>query len=297
MSLYSESLRLFADQVERALTDAMPPTDTLQKTVSEAMAYACEAGGKRLRPVLVMAFAQLCGGDAQAALPFACAMEMIHCYSLVHDDLPCMDNSLLRRGRPSTFAKYGEDMALLAGDGLLTYAFEHALSATSVEAVGPMAAVQAAHCLAAAAGIGGMVGGQTIDLESEGKAIDLMTLRELHKGKTGALIKASCEMGAIVGGATSEQRQAAVRYGSELGMAFQIVDDILDVTSSEQKLGKPIGSDADHQKTTYVSLLGLEEAKRRAAQHTAAALEALAIFGDQAEDIRSMTEAMLCRDH
>lgn len=297
MGLYTATMRSYAAMVEEALKAAMPSIDTLQHTVSEAMAYACEAGGKRLRPVLVLAFAELCGGEAADALPFACAMEMIHCYSLVHDDLPCMDNSLLRRGRPSTFAAYGEDMALLAGDGLLTYAFEHALSPASVQAVGAEAAVQAAHCLAVSAGIGGMVGGQTIDLQSEGKAIDLPTLQELHKGKTGALIRASCEMGATVANASPAQREAAVRFGAELGIAFQIVDDILDVTSSEQVLGKPIGADAENEKVTYVSLLGLDEARRRAARHTEQALAALDVFGDAADDLRAMTEAMLSRDH
>ncbi len=297
MSLYSATMRTYADMVEDALKATMPPVDTLQRTVSEAMAYSCEAGGKRLRPVLVLTFAELCGGKAADALPFACAMEMIHCYSLVHDDLPCMDNSLLRRGRPSTFAAYGEDMALLAGDGLLTYAFEHALSPQAVQAVGADAAVRAAHCLAVAAGIGGMVGGQTIDLQSEGKAIDLPTLQELHKGKTGALIYASCHMGAIVANAPDAQREAAVRYGTQLGIAFQIVDDILDVTSSEQALGKPIGSDAQNEKSTYVSLLGLDEARRRAAWHTEQALEALDVFGARADDLRAMTKAMLSRDH
>ncbi len=297
MSLYSETMRSYAAMVEEALTASMPPIDTLQQTVAKAMAYACAAGGKRLRPVLVLTFAELCGGTAKQAVPFACAMEMIHCYSLVHDDLPCMDNSLLRRGRPSTFAVYGEDMALLAGDGLLTYAFEHALSESAVEAVGATAAVQAVHCLATAAGIGGMVGGQTIDLESEGKTIDLETLQELQKGKTGALIKASCEMGAILGGASPALREAAAMYGAELGRAFQIVDDILDVTASEQRLGKPTGADADNEKVTYVSLLGLEEARRRAQQHTQHALDALEVFGERAEDLRAMTRQMLSRDH
>ncbi len=295
MSLYTPKMKDYAALIEQAITAYMPATDTPQKTVAEAMAYACEAGGKRLRPVLVLSFAELCGCAAEKALPFACAMEMIHCYSLVHDDLPCMDNSLLRRGRPSTFAKYGEDMALLAGDGLLTRAFETCLSPKGVQAVGADKAVEATWCLADAAGINGMVGGQTIDLESEGKQIDLETLQVLQAGKTGALLRAACEMGAILGGADEGRRAAAIAYGVALGRSFQIVDDILDVTSSAEVLGKPVGADDENEKVTYISLLGLERSKALAAQYSAAAHEALTVFGDAAEDLRVMTARMLER--
>lgn len=295
MSLYTSKLKDYAALIEQTLVTYMPPCDTPQKTVAEAMAYACEAGGKRLRPMLTLSFAELCGCRAEKALPFACAIEMIHCYSLVHDDLPCMDNSLLRRGRPSTFAKYGEDMALLAGDGLLTRAFETCLSQESVAAVGADKAVKAAWCLADAAGIGGMVGGQTIDLESEGKAIDLAMLQTLQAGKTGALLRAACEMGALLGEVDEEKHLAAVRYGIELGLSFQIIDDILDVTSSAEVLGKPVGADGENEKVTYVSLLGLERAGQIAAEHSAKAIEALAVFGDAAEDLRLMTARMLER--
>ena len=261
MGMLTPTLQHYVAGIEQEITAAMPSTDTLQKTVSEAMAYACEAGGKRLRPLLVLAFAELCGGTAQTAMPYACAIEMIHCYSLVHDDLPCMDNSLLRRGKPSVFAKYGEDMALLAGDGLLTRAFEWGLKPSHVAAAGADRAVEAMAILADAAGINGMVGGQTIDLESEGKSIDMDTLCALQAGKTGALLTAACEMGAVLGGADATAREAARRYGMELGLCFQIIDDILDVTSSTEVLGKPVGSDSKNQKSTYVSLLGLEKAK------------------------------------
>lgn len=283
------------DLIERELAAAMPSLDCKQKTVCEAMAYACAAGGKRLRPMLMLAFARLCGGDVHAAAPYACAMEMIHCYSLVHDDLPCMDNSLLRRGRPSVFAKYGEDMALLAGDGLLTRAFEWGLAPQNAARVGAEKAVKALALLADAAGIVGMVGGQTIDLESEGQPIDLPTLQELQAGKTGALLRAACEMGAVLGGADDIRQQAAARYGAALGRAFQIVDDILDVTASAEQLGKPVGADEDNQKVTYVSLLGLERAKALADEQTALALEALDVFGDDAADLRALTVALLSR--
>lgn len=296
MAFYTSKLQTYVEWVEREMSAAMPSVDTPQKTVAQAMGYACGAGGKRLRPVLVLAFAELCGGKAEAALPFACAMEMIHCYSLVHDDLPCMDNSLLRRGRPSTFAKYGEDMALLAGDGLLTRAFEWGLSARSIKDVGAESALEAMSLLADAAGIDGMVGGQTIDLESEGRSIDLQTLQILQEKKTGALIKASCEMGAVLGGANEEQREAACRFGRELGLCFQIVDDILDVTSTAQTLGKPVGADDENDKVTYVSLLGLDKARALAAEHTQEALRALAVFGEEADDLEQLTREMLLRD-
>ncbi len=295
MSLYSASMQHLLELTERELEEAMPSVDVGQKTVCEAMAYACAAGGRRLRPVLVLAFTKLCGGDVYAAAPYACAMEMIHSYSLVHDDLPCMDNSLLRRGRPSTFAKYGEDMALLAGDGLLTRAFEWGLAPQNVARVGAVKAVEAMHILADAAGIYGMVGGQTIDLESEGQTIDLATLQVLQEGKTGALLRASCEMGAVLGGADAQKRQAAAAYGAALGRAFQIVDDILDVTANEEELGKPVGADEDNQKVTYVSLLGLDGAKALAAEQTDKALEALSVFSDEAAELRALTGSLLGR--
>ncbi len=295
MALYTPKMEQLAAMVENALPSAMPATDGAQKTVAEAMAYACEAGGKRLRPLLVLQFAAMNGAAPEAVMPYALSMEMIHCYSLVHDDLPCMDNSLLRRGRPSVFAKYGEDMALLAGDGLLTRAFEWGLAPRHAAAVGSAAALEAMAILADAAGIEGMVGGQTIDLESEGKAIDLALLQTLQEGKTGALITASCEMGVVLAGGDAAARDAARRFGAALGRAFQIVDDILDVTSTAEVLGKPIGGDSEHQKVTYVSLLGLERAKELATEQTNRALEALDVFGDKAEDLRHLANAMLTR--
>ena len=296
MGLYSPKMQQYLELIECELDRAMPSVEVMQKTVCEAMAYACEAGGKRLRPMLVLTFAALCGGDVQAAAPYACAMEMIHSYSLVHDDLPCMDNSLLRRGRPSTFAKYGEDMALLAGDGLLTRAFEWGLDADNVACVGAVKAVEAMQLLACAAGIYGMVGGQTIDLESEGKAIDYPTLRELQYGKTVALLRASCEMGVVLADGDEEKRQAAATYGEALGRAFQIVDDILDVTANEEELGKPVGADEGNQKVTYVSLFGLEKAKLLADEQTEKALQALAVFGEEADELRVLTKALLDRN-
>lgn len=296
-TIYTEALQRHQAAFERALPEYMPATGGLQTTVAEAMTYACTDGGKRIRPVLVMEFCRLCGGDVTAAMPFATAIEMIHAYSLVHDDLPCMDNSPLRRGRPSTHAVYGETMALLAGDGLLNLAFETMLSTKNRAALPAERVLSAASALADAAGINGMVGGQVIDLESEGKAIELSVLEALQEGKTAALLTAACVMGARLAGASADQEEAARVFGFNVGLSFQIVDDILDVTASADELGKPVGSDADNQKVTYVSLLGLDEARRLAAQRTETALAALTVFGDEADSLRQLAGALLTRNH
>ncbi len=295
--IYTSQLQAHCDLFEATLPTYLPRTDGLQATVARAMAYACEGGGKRIRPVLMLEFCRLCGGDPAAALPFAAAMEMIHSYSLVHDDLPCMDNSPMRRGRPSTHAVVGETMALLAGDGLLNLAFETMLRPENRGSLPADRVLSAAFALADAAGIEGMVGGQVIDLESEGKAIDLSVLEQLQRGKTAALLIASCVMGARLAGATPEQEQAARIYGENIGLSFQIVDDILDVTATAEALGKPVGSDAENEKVTYVSLLGLEQARQWAAQRTDAALAALDAFGDNAASLRQLAQALLTRDH
>ena len=296
-AIYTGQLQAHCDRFEAALPTYMPATGGLQTVVAEAMAYACEGGGKRIRPVLLMEFCRLCGGDPEAALPFAAALEMIHSYSLVHDDLPCMDNSLVRRGRPSTHAVVGETMALLAGDGLLNLAFETMLRPANYGTLPTPRVLGAAAALADAAGIDGMVGGQVIDLQSEGKEIDLSVLEALQRGKTAALLIAACVMGARLAGADEEQEQAAYRFGEQVGLCFQIVDDILDVTATAEALGKPVGSDADNDKVTYVSLLGLEQARALAAQRTAAAVAALDAFGAGADSLRQLANALLTRDH
>lgn len=297
MAIYTNRLQAHCHRIEAALPAYMPATGGLQTVVAEAMAYACADGGKRIRPVLVLEFCRLCGGDTEAALPAAAAIEMIHSYSLVHDDLPCMDNSSLRRGKPSTHAVYGETMALLAGDGLLNLAFETILAPKNRGALTADGVLGAASALADAAGIEGMVGGQVIDLANEGKEINLAILEALQRGKTAALLVAACVMGARLAGAPPEQENAARIYGENVGLAFQIVDDILDVTASAEALGKPVGSDAENEKTTYVSLLGLEEARRLAADRTAQAVEALSVFGEDAADLRQLAQALLTRNH
>ncbi|MBQ9861288.1 MAG: polyprenyl synthetase family protein [Clostridia bacterium] len=289
MALYTERLQQHLELVERHLTEYLPTDDG----IGEIMRYACEGGGKRIRPVLLLEWCRLCGGTVDTAMPFAAAIECIHSYSLVHDDLPCMDNSPLRRGKPSAHAKYGETMALLAGDALLNRAFEIMLSADNVA---PRAALRAAAELADNAGVYGMIGGQVLDLDSEGKRIDLDILKRLQEGKTAALLVAACRMGAILGGGSDKQIDSAGRYGYYLGLAFQVVDDILDVTATAEELGKPVGSDDENEKNTYVSLLGLEKAGELAASYTAQAKDALTDFADGA-DLRQLADALLTRTH
>lgn len=291
-TLYTAPMQQHLERIETYLPVCLPEKNGLADVVAEAMAYACATGGKRIRPVLTMEFCRACGGQQEESLPFAAAVEMIHSYSLIHDDLPCMDNSPLRRGKPSVHKAFGEDMALLAGDALLNRAFEILLRPTGLSADRQM---RAACTLADAAGIGGMVGGQVLDLESEGKTISLEMLERLQEGKTAALMIASCRMGVIAAGGSEERIEAAGVYGREIGLCFQIVDDILDETVSAQQLGKPVGSDAQNQKNTYVSLLGLDEARALAKKRTQSAIEALKDWGDEADGLRRLAQALLIR--
>ena len=241
--------------------------------LGEAMRYAVLDGGKRLRPMLVLAANESVAGNAQAAMRAACAVELIHAYSLVHDDMPCMDNDVLRRGKPTVHVKFGQAQALLAGDALQALAFE--LLAPDDAGIAP--AVQAALCrlLAQAAGGQGMAGGQAIDLASVGRALTEDELRHMHRLKTGALLQASVMMGAVCGAPDARARRALSDYGAALGLAFQVVDDILDVTADSQTLGKTAGKDAEQDKPTYVSLLGLERSREHARELLAQALAAL----------------------
>ena len=241
--------------------------------IYEAMLYSLQAGGKRLRPVLALETCRMCGGDVEAALPFACAVEMIHTYSLIHDDLPCMDDDDLRRGKPTNHKVFGEATAVLAGDALLTAAFE--MIGEYRHLVPAERALDALDCLSHAAGAAGMIGGQILDMEGEGKSLSLDQLDQLQSLKTGALICAAAELGCIAAGGTEEMRKAIRLYAHCLGRAFQIRDDMLDVISTAQVLGKPIGSDADNEKSTFVSALGLEMCQELVDQLTQQAIEAL----------------------
>lgn len=246
--------RLRADQalIETALQEyaaQWPPYERLQ----EAMAYSLLSGGKRIRPVLTLEVCRLFGGQAEQALPFACGLEMVHTYSLIHDDLPCMDDDDLRRGMPTNHKKYGEATAVLAGDGLLTAAF----SALASARLYPEQIQRAVATLAQAAGPAGMVGGQVLDLAGEGQALSYEEILRIESLKTGCMIEAAARLGAIAAGSTPEEEEAVAQYARKVGLAFQIRDDVLDVLGDEAELGKPIGSDEENQKSTFVSLKGV----------------------------------------
>lgn len=268
----------YVTAIESELQNLMPEKDCLQKELYRAMRYSLLAGGKRIRPVLVLEFCGLCGGNQEAALPFACAVEMVHTYSLIHDDLPCMDNDSLRRGKPSNHIIFGEAQAMLAGDALQAAAFEAMLSPESVQGAGASKAAEAAGILAHAAGADGMAGGQEIDLACVGEKITMKTLQKMDELKTGAMIRAAATMGCVLAGASKVLVHAADEYAAAVGFAFQIVDDILDVEGDAKALGKPVGSDQQNDKRTYVSLLGMENAKHAVAELTETAVKALDAF-------------------
>ena len=263
-------LRLKLDQsrVEARLAQLLPRRDEL----TEAMGYSLLAGGKLLRPVLVLAFCRACGGEDEGALDAACGLEMLHTYTLIHDDLPCMDDDALRRGKPTCHVVYGEWLALLAGDALQAEAFRAVLCAP----LAPEVRARAAEILALAAGWEGVCGGQYLDLSGEGQALSEGEIREMYRLKTGALFRAACEMGCACAGADREMQEAAGRYGELLGLAFQIRDDLLDLESTEEALGKPIGSDERNEKSTLAACLGREEARKLLAQCSTEAAQILA---------------------
>ncbi|WP_461211496.1 polyprenyl synthetase family protein [Desulfocurvus sp. DL9XJH121] len=269
---------------ERGIVDAL----------RESMDYSLMAGGKRLRPVLCMVWAEIAGLDSAKVLPFASAIECIHTYSLIHDDLPAMDDDDLRRGKPSNHKAFGEATAILAGDALLTEAFGLMLNVADIP---PARVLQAAAVVAYGAGANGMVGGQQMDMDLTGKTgVELRELQQMHALKTGALITASCLSGCILGGGDEADMQAAMQWGKHVGMAFQIADDILDVVGDEKELGKPVGSDQDQGKNTYPSLLGLDESRNLAVQCAAEAnLSIKAYAGAQADFLRHLAAYIVQR--
>lgn len=285
-----------ANLIENSLVKYLPDENCREAEVIKSMKYSLTAGGKRIRPLLTLEFCRLCSGDIMPALPFACAVEMIHTYSLIHDDLPCMDDDCMRRGKPSNHVKFGEATALLAGDALQSLAFEIMLGAEARAAVGADKAARAAAALARYIGSQGMVGGQIIDLEYENKPADIEVLKDMHGKKTGALIKAACEMGCIIGGANEQQIGAACKYAENIGIAFQIVDDMLDVTSDENTLGKPIGSDAQNDKSTFVSLYGLEACTKLVDKYTADAVSCLSAFNGDIGTLESLAYSLAKRN-
>ena len=279
--------------IDQALATFIPVENVYPPIIFEAMRYSLFAGGKRLRPIMLMAAADAVGGVGIHYLNVACGLEMIHTYSLIHDDLPAMDDDDYRRGKLTSHKVFGEGMAVLTGDALLTAAFTTMLSQPDVS---PAVIVKVLGEISTAAGANGMIGGQVIDLSSEGKTIDLATVKLMHQGKTGALFEAALRSGAQLAGATQWQVAALTEYAQQFGLAFQITDDILDVTGSQEKIGKPVGSDIKNHKATYVTLYSLEEAKGMALQSVDSALDAIREFGTEANVLREMVRWLLTRD-
>lgn len=249
---------------EKELQNHIPAVEGFQKTLFESMKYSLDAGGKRLRPILLMESCLLVGGDIKDSIPFACAIEMIHTYSLIHDDLPAMDDDDLRRGKPTNHKVFGEGIAVLAGDGLLNYAFELMIKHSLKDKEKSFIYLKAMNEIAKAAGVYGMIAGQIVDLESENKKIDKDTLDFIHMNKTSAMIIGAMRAGAIIGGANEEDLEKITNYAKNIGLGFQVVDDILDIVGDQEKLGKNIGSDLENNKSTYPSLFGIEKSKEMA---------------------------------
>ncbi len=279
--------------IEAALLKELGAETALVPRLAESMEYSLMAGGKRLRPILVMAAADAVGARGTDFVQAACGIEMIHTYSLIHDDLPAMDNDDYRRGKLTNHKVFGEALAILAGDALLTQAFEVILRQQGVPA---QVLLEVLREMSIAAGPNGMVGGQVIDMLSEGKRISMEELRKMHMGKTGALFRAAIRSGAILGGASEAQLAGLTTYADCFGLAFQITDDILDVVGDEAVIGKPVGSDERNEKSTYVTLTSLDEAKKLAADTVQQALEALEIFGDEAKFLRDLVKMLLERN-
>lgn len=280
------------EQVEAALAEALHVADILDKTLAASMEYSLLAGGKRLRPILLMAAAEAVGGRGEDYLTSACAIEMIHTYSLVHDDLPAMDDDDYRRGKPTNHKVYGAGMATLAGDALLTMAFEVLLRQSGISDAVKLSVLRE---VSEAAGAKGMVGGQAMDLGAAGQPVNIITLRRMHMGKTGALFRAAVRTGAILAGGDAAELVSLTRYAESFGLAFQITDDILDVTGTTEAIGKPAGSDERNQKATYVTLATLPGAEKMARDAVEAAVEALAPLGDKAAFLRDLAEFLLSR--
>ncbi|CAN5229783.1 polyprenyl synthetase family protein [soil metagenome] len=283
------------DVIDRALDRAVPRATTKPPAIHQAMRHSLFAGGKRLRPILTLAAAGACGADAEAALPAACAVECIHTFSLVHDDLPCMDDDDLRRGQPTCHVVYGEAVALLAGDALQALAFEILAAAPPNRRF--TAAAQVAE-LALCAGSRHLIAGQVLDLEGEGqKNLSTLQLRAIHERKTAALLATSVRLGGMSAGTTPDRMEALTKFGRALGLAFQVIDDILDVTQTTEKLGKTAGKDLAAQKTTYPAVMGLAKSRREAARLTRLALHALDPFGSRASRLQAIAHHLLDREY
>ena len=279
--------------IEQALQTELDKTGILDEKLRESMAYSLMAGGKRMRPILLMAAADAVGADGKRFLSVACALEMIHTYSLIHDDLPAMDNDDYRRGRLTNHKVYGDGIAILAGDALLTLAFSVILRQKDVPSERLLRVVDE---ISRAAGAEGMVGGQVLDLRAENQNISIQDLRRIHMGKTGALFRAALRSGAILGGASAQQLDALTLYAEHFGLTFQITDDILDVVGNAAMIGKPVGSDEKNHKSTYVTLTSLDQARELAQSAAAEAVGALRSFGDEASFLRQLVIHLVARE-
>ena len=293
-----ETLARYASQIEEALAEALPSDPDTPPDLLEAMRYSLMAGGKRLRPILVLLAAEACGADPRDAMPAACAVEMVHTYSLIHDDLPAMDDDDLRRGQPTSHVAFGEAMAILAGDALLTRAFE----ILAADLPDPVVAAECCRVLASAGGSDGMVGGQVADLAATNtspESVDdpLQVLGDIHRRKTGRLLAASLELGAVVAGAEKQVRESLLDYGQQVGLAFQVADDLLDVEGDINRTGKTSGRDAHLGKWTYPALAGNDKSRRLARNCIASACAAVEPLGEAGEPLKVLAEFVIERDH
>ena len=283
------------EKIDRFLDQAVPDGQAVPTTLYESMRYSLLGGGKRIRPILAMAAAEAVGSENDAILPFAAALEFIHTYSLVHDDLPAMDNDDFRRGRPTNHKTYGEGMAILAGDALLTMAFELSSNPKLKDSLPQDRQVQIIQELAVGSGHGGMVGGQVLDIQAENQDIDLGSLQTIHNFKTGRLIRASVRIGGIFGGGTSSQLDSLTGYSEDIGLAFQIADDVLNMTGTREELGKDAGTDAKRGKKTYPTFYGVDGARQLAEQCIQRAISRLEEFDQKADPLRAIAEYIISR--
>jgi geranylgeranyl diphosphate synthase type II len=293
---FKKYLNAQIEAVDAYLDQNLPPESNYPESIHRAMRYSLFAGGKRLRPVLVLAASEAVGGNKEDVLPAAAALEMIHTYSLIHDDLPAMDNDSLRRGKPTSHVVFGEAIAILAGDGLLTEAFRLLADAPLSDAAHAERRLRAITVLAEAAGVGGMVGGQAVDIESEGKPVSPETLDYLHRHKTGALIRGAAHLGALLGGGSEEDIEKLTCYGRDVGLAFQIVDDILDVEGDAAALGKTAGKDERAGKATYPRVHGMEAARRKAKELSTRAVEIAETYGTAGQPLANLARRIVDRN-
>ncbi|WP_454063875.1 polyprenyl synthetase family protein [Candidatus Nitrospira salsa] len=283
------------EKIDTFLTQVVPPGNPLAKTLYESMQYSLLGGGKRIRPILTLAAAEAVGCQGQLIMPYAAALELIHTYSLVHDDLPAMDNDDYRRGRPTNHKVYGDGLAILAGDALLTMAFELCSQPSLNSGISPDRQVKVMYELAVGAGHDGMVGGQVMDIQAENQDIDLITLQTIHNYKTGKLIRAAVRIGSLLGGATQVQLENLTGYAEDIGLAFQIADDVLNMTGTREELGKDAGTDAKRGKKTYPSFYGIDGARDLAEDCISRALRRLDDFDDRADPLRSLANYVVHR--